>query len=127
MDSLFRQVGIYSHKGQLYEPVDRDSLMYYKEAKNGAILEEGITESGSMSSFIAAGTSYSTHGMNSIPFFIFYSMFGFQRIGDLIWAAGDIRARGFMIGGTSGRTTWQAKASNIRMVTAICWPWPTPP
>lgn len=105
MDSLFRQVGIYSHKGQLYEPVDRDSLMYYKEAKNGAILEEGITESGSMSSFIAAGTSYSTHGMNSIPFFIFYSMFGFQRIGDLIWAAGDIRARGFMIGGTSGRTT----------------------
>ena len=105
MDSLFRQVGIYSHKGQLYEPVDRDSLMYYKEATDGAILEEGINEAGSMSSFIAAGTSHATHGVNSIPFFIFYSMFGFQRIGDLIWAAGDIRARGFMIGGTSGRTT----------------------
>ncbi|MFA6481974.1 MAG: pyruvate dehydrogenase (acetyl-transferring), homodimeric type [Bacteroidales bacterium] len=105
MDSLFRQVGIYSHKGQLYEPVDRESLMYYKEAINGAILEEGITEAGSMSSFIAAGTSYSTHGVNAIPFFIFYSMFGFQRVGDLIWAAGDARVRGFMIGGTSGRTT----------------------
>ncbi|MEA1878663.1 MAG: pyruvate dehydrogenase (acetyl-transferring), homodimeric type, partial [Bacteroidota bacterium] len=105
MDALFRQVGIYSHQGQLYEPVDRDSLMYYKEAKNGAILEEGINEAGSMSSFIAAGTSHSTHGVNNIPFFIFYSMFGFQRIGDLIWAAADARAKGFMIGGTSGRTT----------------------
>lgn len=105
MDALFRQVGIYSHVGQLYEPVDRDSLMYYKEAKNGAILEEGINEAGSMSSFIAAGTSHSTHGVNNIPFFIFYSMFGFQRIGDLIWAAADARAKGFMIGGTSGRTT----------------------
>lgn len=105
MDSLFRQVGIYSHKGQLYEPVDRESLMYYKEATDGAILEEGITEAGSMSSFIAAGISHSTHGINAIPFFIFYSMFGFQRVGDLIWAAGDVRARGFMIGGTSGRTT----------------------
>lgn len=105
MDALFRQVGIYSHQGQLYEPVDRDSLMYYKEAKNGAILEEGINEAGSMSSFIAAGTSHSTHGINNIPFFIFYSMFGFQRIGDLIWAAADARAKGFMIGGTSGRTT----------------------
>ncbi|TSA38771.1 MAG: pyruvate dehydrogenase (acetyl-transferring), homodimeric type, partial [Porphyromonadaceae bacterium] len=105
MDSLFRQVGIYSHKGQLYEPVDSESLMYYKEAIDGAILEEGINEAGSMSSFIAAGTSHSTHGVNNIPFFIFYSMFGFQRVGDLIWAAGDIRARGFMIGGTSGRTT----------------------
>ncbi len=105
MDSLFRQVGIYSHKGQLYEPVDRESLMYYKEAVDGAILEEGINEAGSMSSFIAAGISHSTHGVNAIPFFIFYSMFGFQRVGDLIWAAGDVRARGFMIGGTSGRTT----------------------
>jgi pyruvate dehydrogenase E1 component len=105
MDSLFRQVGIYAHKGQLYEPVDRDSLMYYKEAKDGAILEEGINEAGSMASFIAAGTSYALHGVNNIPFFIFYSMFGFQRIGDLIWAAGDQRARGFLIGGTSGRTT----------------------
>ena len=105
MDSLFRQVGIYSHKGQLYEPVDRESLMYYKEAKNGAILEEGITEAGSMSSFIAAGTACSTHQINCIPFYIFYSMFGFQRIGDLIWAAADARARGFLLGGTAGRTT----------------------
>jgi pyruvate dehydrogenase E1 component len=105
MDSLFRQVGIYSHKGQLYEPVDRESLMYYKEAKNGAILEEGITEAGSMSSFIAAGTACSTHQINCIPFYVFYSMFGFQRIGDLIWAAADARAKGFMLGGTAGRTT----------------------
>jgi pyruvate dehydrogenase E1 component len=105
MDALFRQVGIYAHKGQLYEPVDRESLLYYKEAKNGAILEEGITEAGSMSSFIASGTSYATHGITTIPFFIFYSMFGFQRVGDFIWAAADARARGFLIGGTSGRTT----------------------
>ncbi len=105
MESLFRQVGIYAHSGQLYEPVDADSLLYYKEAKNGQILEEGITEAGSMSSFIAAGTAYSTHGINMIPFFIYYSMFGLQRIGDLAWAAGDIGAKGFMIGGTAGRTT----------------------
>ncbi|NOX64224.1 MAG: pyruvate dehydrogenase (acetyl-transferring), homodimeric type, partial [Chlorobi bacterium] len=105
MESLFRQVGIYSHVGQLYEPVDRDSLLYYKEAVNGQILEEGITEAGSMSSFIAAGTSYASHGINTIPFFSFYSMFGFQRIGDLAWAAADIRAKGFMIGATAGRTT----------------------
>ncbi|MBI4228397.1 MAG: pyruvate dehydrogenase (acetyl-transferring), homodimeric type, partial [Deltaproteobacteria bacterium] len=105
MESLFRQVGIYSHVGQLYEPVDRDTLLYYKEALDGQILEEGITEAGSMSSFIAAGTAYATHGINMIPFFAFYSMFGFQRIGDLIWAAGDMRCRGFLIGGTSGRTT----------------------
>ena len=105
MDSLFRKFGIYSHVGQNYDPVDRDSLLYYKEATDGAILEEGITEAGCMSSFIAAGTSYSTHGINMIPMFIYYSMFGFQRIGDLVWAAADMRARGFMIGGTSGRTT----------------------
>lgn len=105
MESLFRQIGIYSHVGQLYEPVDRDSLLYYKEAKNGQILEEGITEAGSMSSFIAAGTAYATHGINTIPFFSFYSMFGFQRIGDLAWAAGDIRAKGFLFGATAGRTT----------------------
>jgi pyruvate dehydrogenase E1 component len=105
MEPLFRQVGIYSHVGQLYEPVDIETLLYYKEAKNGQILEEGITEAGSMSSFIAAGTSYATHGINMIPFFIFYSMFGFQRIGDLIWAAGDSHAKGFMLGGTAGRTT----------------------
>ncbi|MCW8848477.1 MAG: pyruvate dehydrogenase (acetyl-transferring), homodimeric type [Melioribacteraceae bacterium] len=105
MEALFRQVGIYSTNGQLYEPVDRDSLLYYKEAKNGQILEEGITEAGSMSSFIAAGTSYITHGINMIPFFTFYSMFGFQRIGDLAWAAADMQCKGFLIGGTAGRTT----------------------
>jgi pyruvate dehydrogenase E1 component len=102
---LFRQIGIYSHAGQLYEPVDKDSLLYYKEAKNGQILEEGITEAGSMSSFVAAGTAYATHGINTIPFFIFYSMFGFQRIGDLAWAAGDMRCKGFLLGATAGRTT----------------------
>ena len=105
MEALFRQIGIYSHAGQLYEPVDRDSLLYYKEAQDGQILEEGITEAGSMASFIAAGTAYATHGVNTIPFYIYYSMFGFQRIGDLIWAAADMRARGFLIGGTAGRTT----------------------
>lgn len=105
MEALFRQIGIYSHVGQLYEPVDKDSLLYYKEAKDGQILEEGITEAGSMSSFIAAGTAYSTHGVNMIPFFIYYSMFGFQRIGDLAWAAADMKTKGFMIGGTAGRTT----------------------
>ena len=105
MDGLFRQVGIYSSIGQLYEPVDRDNLLYYKEATDGQILEEGITEAGSMSSFIAAGTAYSTHGINTIPFFIYYSMFGMQRIGDLVWLAGDIRCKGFMFGATAGRTT----------------------
>jgi pyruvate dehydrogenase E1 component len=105
MEALFRQVGIYSHVGQLYEPVDRDTLLYYKEAKDGQILEEGITEAGSMSSFIAAGTAYATHGIPTIPFFIYYSMFGMQRVGDLVWAAGDLRARGFLLGGTAGRTT----------------------
>jgi pyruvate dehydrogenase E1 component len=105
MEALFRQVGIYSHVGQVYEPVDMDMLLYYKEASDGQILEEGITEAGSMSSFIAAGTAYATHGVNTIPFFIYYSMFGFQRIGDLIWASADSRARGFLIGGTAGRTT----------------------
>ncbi len=105
MESLFRQCGIYSHVGQLYEPVDMDSLLYYKEAKDGQILEEGINEAGSMSSFIAAGTAYSTQGINTIPFYTYYSMFGPQRVGDLIWAAADMRCRGFMAGATSGRTT----------------------
>lgn len=105
MESLFRQVGIYSHVGQVYEPVDVHTLLYYKEAKDGQILEEGITEAGSMSSFIAAGSAYATHGLNTIPFFIFYSMFGLQRINDLIWAAADMRCRGFLLGGTAGRTT----------------------
>jgi pyruvate dehydrogenase E1 component len=105
MDALFRQVGIYSHIGQLYEPVDKETLLYYREAKDGQILEEGITEAGAMCSFIAAGSAYATHGVNTIPFFMFYSMFGFQRIGDLIWGAGDMRCRGFLLGGTAGRTT----------------------
>jgi len=105
MESLFRAVGIYSHVGQKYEPVDMDTLLYYKEAQDGQILEEGITEAGSMSSFIAAGTAYATHAVNAIPFFIFYSMFGFQRVADLIWAAADSRVRGFLLGATSGRTT----------------------
>jgi pyruvate dehydrogenase E1 component len=105
MDSLFREVGIYAHSGQLYEPVDSDQIAYYREAKDGQILEEGITEAGSMASFIAAGTSHSSHGVPMIPMFIYYSMFGFQRIGDLIWAACDMRARGFLLGGTAGRTT----------------------
>ncbi len=105
MEALFRQVGIYSSVGQLYEPVDMDTLLYYKEAKDGQILEEGITEAGSICSFIAAGTAYANHGINTIPFFIYYSMFGFQRIGDFIWAAADMRTRGFLLGGTAGRTT----------------------
>src|SRR6185369_13521074 len=105
LDALFREIGIYSHKGQLYEPVDSKSLLYYHEAKDGQILEEGITEAGSMSSFIAAGTAYANHGVHMIPFFIYYSMFGFQRIGDLMWLAGDIKAKGFLLGATAGRTT----------------------
>jgi pyruvate dehydrogenase E1 component len=105
MESLFRTVGIYSSVGQRYEPVDVNTLLYYKEAKDGQILEEGITEAGSMASFIAAGSAYATHGINTIPFFIYYSMFGFQRIADFIWAAADMRTRGFLLGGTSGRTT----------------------
>ncbi|HVS02529.1 MAG TPA: pyruvate dehydrogenase (acetyl-transferring), homodimeric type, partial [Thermoanaerobaculia bacterium] len=105
MEALFRGYGIYSSRGQLYEPVDAQMLLSYHEAKDGQILEEGITEAGSMASFTAAGTSYATHGLDMIPFFIFYSMFGFQRIGDLIWAFGDQRGRGFLLGATSGRTT----------------------
>jgi pyruvate dehydrogenase E1 component len=105
MDGMFRQLGIYSSVGQLYTPQDRDQVMFYKEDKSGQILEEGITEAGAMSSWIAAATSYSTHGVSMVPFYVFYSMFGFQRIGDLAWAAGDMRARGFLIGGTAGRTT----------------------
>ncbi len=105
MEGLFRQIGIYAPFGQLYEPVDSDQLAYYKEDQKGQVLQEGITEAGSMSSWIAAATSYASNGLPMIPFYTFYSMFGFQRIGDLAWAAGDMRARGFLIGGTSGRTT----------------------
>jgi pyruvate dehydrogenase E1 component len=105
MEALFRQFGIYAHAGQLYEPVDSDNVLFYREAVDGQILEEGINEAGSMASFIAAASARSSHGVNMIPFFIYYSMFGFQRIGDLIWAAGDMRCRGFLLGGTAGRTT----------------------
>ncbi len=105
MEALFRQAGIYSHAGQLYEPIDKGSLLFYNEKKTGAILEEGLSEAGSMASFIAAGSSYSTNQVQTIPFYTFYSMFGFQRVGDLIWQACDSRARGFLIGATAGRTT----------------------
>ncbi len=105
MEGMFRQLGIYSSVGQLYEPVDSDQVMYYREDKKGQILQEGINEAGAISSWIAAATAYSNHGVNMVPFYIFYSMFGFQRVGDLIWAAGDMQARGFLIGGTAGRTT----------------------
>lgn len=105
MDGLFREVGIYSSKGQVYDPVDSKELAYYREEKDGQILEEGITEAGAMSSFIAASTAYSTHGVNMIPFYIYYSMFGFQRVGDQMWLCGDIKAKGFLLGATAGRTT----------------------
>jgi pyruvate dehydrogenase E1 component len=105
MEGMFRQLGIWSQQGQLYTPQDRDQLMFYKEDKSGQILQEGINEAGAMCSWLAAATSYSTHGVQMIPFFIYYSMFGVQRTGDLWWAAGDSRARGFLLGGTSGRTT----------------------
>jgi pyruvate dehydrogenase E1 component len=105
MEGMFRTLGIYSSAGQKYEPVDKNELMYYKESLSGQILEEGINEAGSISSFIAAGTAYSTLNINMVPFYIYYSMFGFQRVGDLCWLAGDIQAKGFLIGGTAGRTT----------------------
>jgi pyruvate dehydrogenase E1 component len=105
MQTLFRQFGIYSSVGQLYEPEDHDELLYYREAKEGQILEEGITEAGALSSWLAAATSYSSHATPMLPFYIYYSIFGFQRVGDLIWAAADSRARGFLVGGTAGRTT----------------------
>jgi pyruvate dehydrogenase E1 component len=126
MESLFRAVGIYSHVGQKYEPVDMDTLLYYKEAQDGQILEEGITEAGSLSSFIAAGTAYANHGVNTIPFFIYYSMFGFQRVGDLIWAAADSRTRGFLLGGTAGRTTLAGEGLQHQdgnsQVMSLCYP-----
>ncbi|MDI1352031.1 MAG: pyruvate dehydrogenase (acetyl-transferring), homodimeric type, partial [bacterium] len=105
MEGLFRQIGIYSPVGQLYTPVDREQVMYYREAKDGQILEEGINEAGAFCSWMAAGTSYSSNKLAMIPFYIYYSMFGFQRIGDLAWAAGDMHVRGFLLGGTAGRTT----------------------
>jgi pyruvate dehydrogenase E1 component len=105
MEGLFRQIGIYNHKGQLYTPVDKGEVAYYKESENGQVLQEGINELGGMASWIAAATSYSTSNRIMLPFYVYYSMFGFQRIGDLAWAAGDLQARGFLLGGTSGRTT----------------------
>jgi pyruvate dehydrogenase E1 component len=105
MEGLFRSIGIYNPEGQNYTPEDRDQMSYYREAENGQVLQEGINEAGAMADWIAAATSYSNHGVPMIPFFIYYSMFGFQRVGDLAWAAGDSRARGFMLGGTAGRTT----------------------
>ena len=124
MEGMFRQLGIYSSTGQLYTPVDSDQLMFYKEDQKGQILQEGITEAGAMSSWIAAATSHSVSGEHMIPFYIFYSMFGFQRIGDLCWAAGDLRARGFLIGGTAGRTTLngeglQHEDGNSHMMSAM--------
>jgi pyruvate dehydrogenase E1 component len=105
MEGMFRQIGIYSSVGQLYTPQDADQLMFYREDKQGQILEEGINEAGSLCSWLAAATAYSNHGVSMVPFYIYYSMFGFQRVGDFIWAAGDSQARGFLIGGTAGRTT----------------------
>ncbi len=124
MEGMFRQLGIYSSVGQLYTPVDSDQLMFYKEDKKGQILQEGITEAGALSSWIAAATSYASSGVPMIPFFIFYSMFGFQRTGDLAWAAGDMRAKGFLIGGTAGRTTLngeglQHEDGNSHMISAM--------
>jgi pyruvate dehydrogenase E1 component len=105
MEGMFRQLGIFSQVGQLYKPEDAGQLMFYREHQKGQILQEGICEAGAMSSWIAAASSYSTHNLPMVPFYIFYSMFGFQRVGDLAWAAGDMRCRGFLLGGTSGRTT----------------------
>ncbi len=126
MEALFRQFGIYAHSGQLYEPVDSDTVLYYREAKDGQILEEGINEAGSMASFIAAASAHSSHGVPMIPFFIYYSMFGLQRIGDLIWAAGDMRCRGFLLGGTAGRTTLAGEGLQHQdgnsQLTALAYP-----
>ena len=110
MEGMFRQLGIFAPEGQKYEPVDHDLLLSYTESAKGQILEEGITEAGAMSSFIAAGTSYATHGVPMVPFYTFYSMFGFQRIGDLAWLAADMRTRGFLMGATAGRTTQIGRA-----------------
>lgn len=125
MESLFRQIGIYSHVGQLYTPEDKEQLLYYRESQDGQMLEEGITEAGCMASWIAAATSYSTHQLPMVPFFTYYSMFGFQRVGDFIWAAGDMRARGFLIGATAGRTTLEGEGlqhqdgSSLLMASAV--------
>mgnify|MGYP003385549039 CR=1 FL=1 len=121
MEGLFRQLGIWSHVGQLYTPEDSDQLMFYKEDKHGQVLQEGINEAGGMCDWIAAGTSYSTHNVPMIPFYIFYSMFGFQRIGDLVWAAADQRARGFLLGGTAGRTTLNGEGLQHEDGHSLLW------
>jgi pyruvate dehydrogenase E1 component len=121
MQALFRKVAIYSSAGQLYEPEDREELLYYKEARDGQILEEGISEAGAISSWIAAATSYSTHGVAMVPFYIFYSCFGFQRIADLIHAAADQRARGFLLGATAGRTTLSGEGLQHQDGTSHLW------
>ncbi|AJP57237.1 pyruvate dehydrogenase (acetyl-transferring), homodimeric type [Pandoraea vervacti] len=121
MEGLFRQIGIWSQVGQRYIPQDQDQLMFYKESENGQILQEGINEAGGMCDWIAAATSYSTHGETMIPFYIFYSMFGFQRIGDLAWAAGDMRARGFLVGGTAGRTTLNGEGLQHEDGHSLLW------
>jgi pyruvate dehydrogenase E1 component len=117
MDALFRELKIYASQGQKYEPVDHNLMLSYTESSDGQILEEGITEAGAMSSFIAAATSYATRGVPMVPFYIFYSMFGFQRVGDLIWQAADIRAKGFLLGATAGRTTSWERACSTRTAT----------
>ena len=127
MESLFRQFGIYASQGQLYKPHDAEMFLYYKESKDGQILEEGITEAGSMASFTAAGTAYVNYGVEMIPFFIYYSMFGFQRVGDLIWAFGDARGKGFLCGGTAGRTTLAGEGLQHQDGHSSCWPAPCPP
>ena len=126
MEGMFRQLGIYSSEGQLYEPEDSGELAPYKESKDGQVLEEGITEAGAFSAWLAAATSYSVNQHPLVPFYIFYSMFGFQRIGDLAWAAGDAQARGFLLGATAGRTTLNGRGCSTRTVTAIYWPAPSP-
>ncbi len=120
MEGMFRQLGIYSPFGQLYEPEDADQLMYYREDQQGQVLQEGINEAGAMSSWIAAATAYANHGVAMVPFYVFYSMFGLQRVGDLAWAAGDIQARGFLIGGTAGRTTLAGKDCSTKMDIVSC-------
>jgi len=121
MEGLFRQIGIWNQDGQKYEPEDSGQLMFYRESETGQILQEGINEAGGMSDWIAAATSYSTHGEIMIPFYIFYSMFGFQRIGDLAWAAGDMRSRGFLLGGTAGRTTLNGEGLQHEDGHSLMW------
>jgi pyruvate dehydrogenase E1 component len=121
MEGLFRQIGIWSQQGQTYTPQDASQLSFYKESKDGQILQEGINEAGAMADWIAAATSYSTHGEPMIPFFIFYSIFGFQRFGDLAWAAGDQRARGFLLGGTAGRTTLNGEGLQHEDGHSLVW------